>query len=624
MQLARVGNRAVLMLVAAVMGAGALQVNGLGSALARAERLTGRPGPDPGAPVPPTSGEFFARPAPPAPTIELVAMVGDPAPGLPAGFVYDYLSVPQIDGAGNVLFMAYVDGPGVSGANNLADFYGPPGAVSKLVWESEPAFGIPGAVVCYIASENVAENGLIALTLEVTGYGVTPDYNDRVLYVGTPGEFVKVVQSADQAIDCPAGVYYDASYNDFSGNLSDNGTLRFSGAVAGEGVTEWNDRCVWIGPPDDLHLVYRDDMQAAQCPEGVLYRSADLFSFNDLGEVAFRAVLRGTGVTSANDGGHFMGGPGTLTKISREGDPAEPFGPGVTWKAVSLAPNSMNAWGDVNENAMIQGTGVTTANDQVSLVATPEGLCVLGREGDPVLQLGADVHISALGNCLLNNQREAFYKVGYAGPGITEANKWAMYFRPYDGASQVMRDSDPAPTFPPDVVVSHIYNATALVAMNDAGDIVFPTEIGGPGITDADKVVLWFRHHVLKRWVPLLRSGDEVAGRTVYAVDETDFGDAYCGATGGADGMWQSFNDAGMLAIRLEFTDGTHGIFRILPPAFGDADGDGRVGAGDLRLMERAWTGPGDGAGAERTVFDLDADGDIDLADQALLQQLLE
>jgi hypothetical protein len=133
-------------------------------------------------------------------------------------------------------------------------------------------------------------------------------------------------------------------------------------------------------------------MQAAQCPEGVLYRSADLFSFNDLGQVAFRAVLRGTGVTSANDGGHFMGGPETLTKISREGDPAEPFGPGVTWKAVCLGWNSVNAWGEVNENAMIQGSGVTTLNDQVSLVATPVGLCVLGREGDLVPQLGPDAY----------------------------------------------------------------------------------------------------------------------------------------------------------------------------------------------------------------------------------------
>jgi hypothetical protein len=251
--------------------------------------------------VPPTTGEFFARPAPPAPTFEPVAMVGDPAPGLPAGFVYSYLSVPQIDAAGNVFFKAFVDGPGVSDANNMAIFYGPPGAVSKLVWESDPAFDLPGAVVSYIpaATPSVAENGLIVLTLEVSGDGITPYYNDRVIYVGTPGSFVRIVQAADQAIECPPGTYYDGSYDELGGELSDNGTLFVWSALAGEGVTGWNDYGAWVGPPDDLHLVYRDDMQAAQCPEGVLYRSANLFSFNDLGQVAFQSLLRGTGVTSA-------------------------------------------------------------------------------------------------------------------------------------------------------------------------------------------------------------------------------------------------------------------------------------------------------------------------------------
>jgi hypothetical protein len=43
--------------------------------------------------------------------------------------------------------------------------------------------------------------------------------------------------------------------------------------------------------------------------------------------------------------------------------------------------------------------------------------------------------------------------------------------------------------------------------------------------------------------------------------------------------------------------------------------------------MLRCWSGPGveaDPGPAVPAVFDLDADGDVDLADQALLQQLLQ
>jgi hypothetical protein len=79
-----------------------------------------------------------------------------------------------------------------------------------------------------------------------------------------------------------------------------------------------------------------------------------------------------------------------------------------------------------------------------------------------------------------------------------------------------------------------------------------------------------------------------------------------------------------MLAIRLEFTDGTHGVFRILPPDFGDADGDGQVGVGDLRLTVPYWSGPSVEDTPTPAAFDLDADGDVDLGDTAMLQQLLQ
>jgi hypothetical protein len=57
---------------------------------------------------------------------------------------------------------------------------------------------------------------------------------------------------------------------------------------------------------------------------------------------------------------------------------------------------------------------------------------------------------------------------------------------------------------------------------------------------------------------------------------------AYSNRTGGADGRYQSMNDLGMLAIVLQFTDGTEGVFRISPPVFGDANCDGTLDESDI------------------------------------------
>jgi hypothetical protein len=234
------------------------------------------------------------------------------------------------------------------------------------------------------------------------------------------------------------------------------------------------------------------------------------------------------------------------------------------------------------------------------------------------------VHFETFGGCRINNRGEVFRRVKYGGGGIADSNKYAMYFGPLGGAQLTLREGDSAPTFPLEITLCGVNAAPYESAMNDLGDIVVPTQIAGPGVSDDDKVVLWLRHRVLQRWVPLLRSGSTLGGRTVYAADEGDFGNGYPNATGGADGHFQSMNDLGMLAMMIEFTDGTHGVYRISPPPFGDGDGDADVDLVDWSLMSECWTGAENEMPPDCGVFDLDWDGDVDVADYALFQQLLQ
>jgi hypothetical protein len=444
--------------------------------------------------------------------------------------------------------------------------------------------------------------------------------NDRVFLCGPPGDLRKVFQGGDPAPGFEEGVYINGAEG-FGGYVSDNGTLLATARITGGGGRTTPDRVYWTGMRDELHVAFRAGVAAPGCPEGVVFLMATSVSHNDLGEIAVGAVLEGPGVSPLNDRGLWLGGPGDLTKITRMGDPVPDMPAGVTWKATCGSLQGINGVSDTAEEGNVQGPGITEANQRVLFAGDRTGIHLVRQTGDPAPEVGPGVTVAYLSEFLISKRSEILYAVMYAGEGVTEDNWTGAYWGPFDGPRLIMRDGDPAPHFSGEVTLRHVWAAADYGALNDVGDIVVPTQIAGPGITAGNNAVLWLRHRVLQRWVPLLRSGDELDGRTVHAEDEGEMA-RYCYGTGGSDGQGQSFNDLGMLVTRVEFTDGTHGFYRISPPVFGDGDGDGVVDENDWALLLDCWTGPAGSVTPECVVFDLDLDGDVDLIDQQMFQQL--
>jgi len=260
-------------------------------------------------------------------------------------------------------------------------------------------------------------------------------------------------------------------------------------------------RVVWIGPPDELELVFITGMQAPGCAPGVVFTNATFIVHNDAGEIGFKGTLLGPGVTSANYYGHWQGPPGALRKVACSSEPAADMPAGVTYKQVPAGGVAFNAAGQTGEIAYIQGSGVAPSNDVVRYVGNSDGLYAVLREGQPApLEVGPDVTVLPGSSVLINDRGEELGSVQYAGPGITDANKWAVYFGPIGAPRQVMRDGDPAPGFPDGTTLVLAGALPALAALNRVGDIVGITEIAGPGVTDEDKLVLWMRPHALRRW----------------------------------------------------------------------------------------------------------------------------
>ena len=111
------------------------------------------------------------------------------------------------------------------------------------------------------------------------------------------------------------------------------------------------------------------------------------------GSITFRATLKGTGITSANDGAFLTNaGTGTLRILAREGDPAVGTPAGAVWKSLANIATPGGPMSFLFTGQLLTGAGttagpggVTTAND-VGLWATDSSgdIRLLFREGDTV------------------------------------------------------------------------------------------------------------------------------------------------------------------------------------------------------------------------------------------------
>jgi len=441
--------------------------------------------------------------------------------------------------------------------------------------------------------------------------------NDRANFVGPPGDLRKVFQAGDPAPGLERGTVFDVSRGfGLGADLSDNATLLVNAWLSGPAVDETNDQAMWIGTRDHLELVWRKGMPAPGTEPGTTFAGSGIPSHNDAGEIALSAILTGDEMTSENDRGSWTGGVGSLRLLVRRGDPVPGFPPGTIY-AAGGGGGTFNSHGESIVLARLEGPEIPEDRDLLLRVGRPGDLVDVISEGDAVPQAGGRVEIDAIGDSLVNTSREIFFRVKYRGSSIEEWNTWATFIGPYDRTVQTLRDGDLAPHLTADIYLSRVVAARALAAMNDVGDVVTGTEVTGPEVTEDNQVVVWFRDHRRSDWFPLIRSGTVIGARVLTIPTELELSRAYNNKTGGSDGQPQSLNDDGVLAIKLEFHDESHGVFLARLVWLGDADADADIDFVDFGGLQACFSGSDFPLAGDCQTFDFDEDGDVDLFDFA-------
>ncbi len=155
------------------------------------------------------------------------------------------------------------------------------------------------------------------------------------------------------------------------------------------------------------------------------------------GRIAFMGEL--TGADPSAKGAIWVGMPGSLQILAREGDPA----PGTT---VNFAAGNkyfqgglhlaMNDAGTVALRATLTGTGVTTANDTALFAGAPGALALVGRLGSAAPDAGGASFVKAgvtndyevFTSPSMNASGKICFRGHLTGAGVTPTNADAIWF----------------------------------------------------------------------------------------------------------------------------------------------------------------------------------------------------
>jgi hypothetical protein len=262
-----------------------------------------------------------------------------------------------MNASGTVALQATLEGGDVvASTNNFAWIYGTPNSLQLMLRKGD-TFAVPGgtAVIGTVGfGGQMNDLGMVLHDEKFsTTLGTAPatTANDGLLMLFTPGIGNQIlVREGDPAVGT-AG----AAYNTFqmaTVGLTRNGGVGFSASlIGGDTVTGvgGNDQAIYLGNiGGGFTMVLRKGDLAPGTTGGETIASMNnsSYSITDSSYVTFMASLAGPNVTTANDGCIYVGTPGNLVLVAREGD-AAPGMPNFTFSSITYGSCHLNERGQV-------------------------------------------------------------------------------------------------------------------------------------------------------------------------------------------------------------------------------------------------------------------------------------
>jgi hypothetical protein len=281
------------------------------------------------------------------------------------------------------------------------------------------------------------------------------------------------------------GTSGDVYYHDFLYPLLNAaGEVAFRAVLGGSGVTSTNNGGIWSEGSGNLELVARKGSQAPGAPSGVNYSGFGREVLNAAGELAFGAGLTGAGVDATNGEGIWSGDSAGLQVVARAGDPAAGIIGNVRYDDFT-AP-TLNAAGQTAFQAFLRGD-VTDDTDSGIWAERSGSLALVAREGSPAPGTPSGVNFRSLGEPILNAAGQTAFHGSLSGTGIDATNDQGIWSEASSSLDLVARGGSHAPGTPPGVN----FNWFSRLSFNSAGQTAFSGRLVGSGVDATNDFGIW-------------------------------------------------------------------------------------------------------------------------------------
>ena len=337
------------------------------------------------------------------------------------------------------------------------------------------------------------------------------------------------------------------------------------------------------------NVVIQEEDPAPNTSEGVEFGDfTGTPTVNSLDALAFRAILRGTGVTSSNDTAiysvvDYNEDPTALNYRLRIREGSAVAGPAATTLAggatmSSLGEPRVNSKGRIAViGSFKSGTGLpatTSANDTAilsDLLTSDFSFAIVAREGD----LARDADGATIANVkfvsftapVLITNNAVIFSARIAGTGVTKANDMGIWL--WDGTTSylVAREGDVAPGI---VGTSVKFNVLGAPLANPSGRVAFTATLTGTGVTSTNDTGLWTIEEDGLTPILRLRKGDVYEfGRVELPVRRTIASISVATGSGGDDGFARGIDQDGNVAVVVSLKKGSaasgQAVFKIAP-----------------------------------------------------------
>jgi hypothetical protein len=276
----------------------------------------------------------------------------------------------------------------------------------------------------------------------------------------------------------------------------------------------------------------------------------------------------------------------------------------------SFADASLTSGGSLAFHAVLAGSTFAQPNEGV-FVARPKAsggfeLSSVARSGEPAP--GMDGSFKNFSHPLLSDSGAVSFMASLSG--VPDTADWGVWTRRAEGAplTSLAREGESTPAGG-----KYIYHGFQAFLANAKGQVAFTSRLEGVGIP---RPLGLFATDLEGRLVPVVLEGDTWQTTPGEGPSKTIKTFALLSGSNGSDGRPSAFNDAGQIALRLEFTDSSQALARAQVPLPGDADANGLVDFGDFQKLAEHFEKAGG-----RDQGDFDYDGRVTFADFQVLER---